>query len=182
VDHVAAARVVYEAIASSLDRSPRTRDPTNALVVWTELGRGLAGLLDRKGADPGLLGRIVDRWCVDRGAETVDLNRWIARSADADRLTVGEIAEALRRIQFRVEQSLVAAGHDGEAPDAIREAFLVTVRGWFPVGLSILRGCPAARQATEAQVMGALRAWCRRYLPEDPSAAKDLGVRIEQAH
>lgn len=178
MDRNASSRVVYEAILRALAADPKTREPLNALVVWTEIGKGFAGLLDRKGADVGLLSRLIQAWSRDRGAAPrCDLSHWAYAVPQESRLTVAEIGEALRRAQFQIERALVASGHT-EGADAVREAFLTSVRGWFAAGPQILRAFPAARAATQAEVWAALAAWCERYLPKDPASAKDLGVRI----
>src|SRR5512138_3452991 len=54
---------VFRAIHEGLQATEKTREPMNALILWTELGRGLAGKLERQGADRGLLQRLVVGYC-----------------------------------------------------------------------------------------------------------------------
>lgn len=168
---------IRDAITNNLAADEATREPMNALIVWTELGKGLCGTLDRKGADLGLLGRIIEQWCAERGAVDVDLAGWAYRVDPEKRLSQDALASALQRLQTSVERALTpvadAAGEDGG-----RTAFLIAVKGWFPAGLAVFRALPAAAGATEAQLLGALRAWCHRYFPKDPAGPADLGVRM----
>jgi hypothetical protein len=180
-DRESAARVVSEAILHALEADPKTREPLNAFIVWTEIGKGFAGLLERKGASVGLLRSLIEGWCTSRGApEEVDLARWAYALEPDRRMSVVEIGEALCRAQFQIERALVASGHV-EGADSVRDAFLTTVRGWFPLGIRLLRSFPIGRGADERELCGALRAWCRRYLQKDTEGAKDLGVRMARS-
>ena len=177
-----AALGVFEAIHQALLATEKTREPMNALVVWTELGRGLAGKLDRQGADVGLLGRLTEEYCKQHGRESgVDLARWAYQVEPELRLTREETGAAIARVQREIEQRLLAEWGDGGGEERQREYFLATVRGWFPVGLDILRSFPASRGASDADVHAALAAWCTRYLPKDTSGPSELGVRSEKA-
>ena len=168
---------VHEAILRALDRHDKTRDPMNALIIWTELGRALCGTLDKKGADVGLLGRIIDGWCGEKGAAEVDLGRWAYRQEPAQRLGAEELADVLQNVQEEVER-VVADLPYGDEGDGGKAAFLTVVRGWFPAGQAIIRALPAAKMAGDAELRGALRAWCARYFPKDPAGPADLGVRM----
>ncbi len=170
-------RAVHQALASALAADDRTAEPMNALVIWTELGKGLCGTLDRKGAEIELLGRVVDRWCRERGASEVDLTGWAYRVDPARRLSSADLAGALQRIQAEVER-VVAPVAETTEDDGGRAAFLAVVEGWFPAGLDILRSFPAARGAPPADVLGALRAWCARFLPRGEAGPAELGVRL----
>jgi hypothetical protein len=178
------------AIARGLFSDPVTSEPMNALAIWTELGKGLCGTLDRKGADVGLLGRIVDRWCAERGAVDADLGQWAYRVDPSLRLSADDLALALQHIERQLEPVLgLAEAARGSAPapasgdvpdddDGGRARFLLVVRAWFPLGLTILRSFPRARAAYPPELLGALRSWCSRFLPHDPSGPSDLGVRV----
>lgn len=168
---------VSTAITSALDADPRTADPLGGLVVWTELGKALAGALERKGADVGLLGRIIDDWSRATFAPSVDLDGWLYRVPPERRLGRADLARALARVQAAVE-AVVAPLAEEVGEDGGRAVFLAVIKGWFAVGLALFAALPAARGASEAEVRGALAAWCRRYLPKDPSGPEDLGVRL----
>jgi hypothetical protein len=172
---------VRAAILAALDADPKTREPLNALVAWTEMGRALQGTLDRKGGDAGLLRRVIARWCA-QGAEgrTADLGRWAYRLEPGRRLTTVELAAAIRRVQEACDAILAdlarATGDDGG-----RAVFLALAKGWFPAGLDVVARLGAARGASPAEVVAALGAWCERFLPSDGETGKDLGVRVGRA-
>lgn len=174
-----AAVLSFQAIHAALAASERTKEPMNAFVVWTELGRGLSGALEKKGASPGLLLDIITEYCSSRGArEGVDLARWAYHVPPDRRLSASEIAAAMRRVTRELEERLpeLAAEADS-ATEKERDLFLAIVRGWFPVGLDILRAMPGGEGAADADRLGALAGFCRRYLPADTSGPRDLGVR-----
>ncbi|MFO0590045.1 MAG: hypothetical protein U0441_21055 [Polyangiaceae bacterium] len=179
-----AARAVGEAIRATLDADDKTREPMNALVVWTELGRGLSGKLERQGADAGLLARLIanDSRARLEGAAPVDLASWAYRVPAEQRLTREDAARAFTRLERAIGDKLADHWADGDGGAHVREDFLAVVRGWFPIGLDIFRSLPAARGATEAEIGAALAAWCDRYLPKDTSGPEDLGVRRERGH
>ncbi len=177
-----AATLSFQAIHHALRADPKTREPMNALAVWTELGKGLSGTLDKKGAPPGLLAEVIAEHCKARAGEVpIDLSQWLYRLEPARRLTRQEIAATLRRVLVALEERLpelsAAAETDGEKE---RELFMAVVRGWFPVGIDIVRALPGAKNVDEGTRLAALRAWCDRYLPKDTTAARDLGVRVER--
>ncbi len=177
-----AAQAVFEAIHEALDHDDRTREPMNALVIWTELGKGLAGKLERQGADVGLLGRLIDGYCREKALAVgapVDLGAWAYRVAPERRLSHEEAARAISRVQRAIGDRLAAIWGDGDGAAHTREDFLATVRGWFPAGLDVFRSLPAARGRDDMDVHAALAAWCDRYLPKDGSGPEDLGVRRE---
>lgn len=170
---------VRDGITMALSGQPRAREPMNALVVWTELGKGLCGTLDQKGADAGLIGRIIDEWCGERGAAEVDLSRWLYRVEPSARLHPDELAATLARIEEAIERVLATTPEFAkEEDDGGRDAFLAVVKGWFPVGPQILRTFPAAQTGGESELRGALRAWCARYFPRDSAGPRELGVRV----
>ncbi len=176
-----AAAAIRDAILGALDADPATREPLNALVVWTELGKGLAGTLDRKGADLGLIDRVIAQHARARGAADVDLAAWLPHVAADRRLTPDAVATSLRRVQTAIEraaQPLAQGSEGGGGPDGGRAVFLAVVKGWFPAGVSILRALPGRADADESHLVAALAAWCARYLPKDPSGARDLGVYV----
>jgi hypothetical protein len=176
-----AGNAVRRAILEGMARDQRTAEPMNAMVIWTELARGLCGTLDRKGAEIERLGGVVDRWCRDRGAMEVDLDRWAYRVEPERRLDAAALGAALQRIQLDIERTVQpvvdASGGEGEG-DGGRAAFMAVVDGWFPAGLAILRSFPAASRAPAGQVLGALRAWCARFLPRSEAGPAELGVRV----
>lgn len=174
------ARLAFEAIHGALAADEKTREPMNALAVWTELGRGLSGTLDQKGAEPGKLREIVRAYCRDRGAvNEASLERWAYRLDPSMRLSPTEMGRAMRRVTKALEEHLpdqtAAAGAD---PANDRALFLIIVRGWFPVGLDIVRALPTAHASTERERLEALATWCARFLPKDDSAPRELGVRV----
>lgn len=174
-----AAMLSFQAIHAALAASDKTKEPMNALVVWTELGKGLSGTLERKGASPGLLLDIITEYCVERGAqEGVDLSRWAYYVPPERRLSATEIGAAMRRVTRELEERLPELAAEAEsATEKERDLFLALVRGWFPVGLDILRAMPGGESAEDADRLGALAGFCRRYLPADTSGPRDLGVR-----
>jgi len=179
MNHHTPALLSFQAIHAALADSAKTREPMNALAVWTELGRGLAGTLEKKGASPQLLHDVVADYCRGHGREGVDLTRWAYVVPKDQRLTRPEVAATLRRVMKEIETRLPELAAQAETETAKeRELFMTVVRGWFPVGLDIIRALPAAATASEADRLGALGAWCDRYLPKDTSAPRDLGVRM----
>jgi hypothetical protein len=171
-------RVINDALASD----PKTREPMNALVIWTELGKGLAGLLETLGADLGLFRSIIQKHCegVSRSA-SVDPNRWFYRLAPEERLDAPGVAEAIRRIEHALEQALPQLSAEAsQADEGRKNAFLAVAKGWFPVGLEILKAIPAARGADELERLAVLWAWCERYLPASGATPAELGVRVER--
>lgn len=176
-----AAGAVYRAIHGAIAASEKTREPMNALVLWTELGKGLSGKLEQQGADVGLLGRLIARDCAHPGAEPpIPLDRWAYRVDPAMRLSREEIARAFTRVRRAIGDGLADIWGDGDGAAHAREDFLATVRGWFAVGLDVFRCLPAAEGRTEAEIEAALSAWCDRYLPKDTSGPEELGVRKEK--
>lgn len=176
-----AARAVHEAILAALALDERTAEPMNALVIWTELGKGLAGKLDRQGADVGLLGRLIASYCATKAGGTgVDLGAWAYRVEPSRRLSRDELGRALTRVERQVGDRLGALWADGDGGAHTREDFLATVRGWFPVGLEIVRSLPAASGRGDAEIHAVLAAWCERFLPKDTSGPEELGVRRER--
>jgi hypothetical protein len=169
---------IYEAIHAALQRDEKTREPMNALVIWTELGKGLAGKLERQGADAGLLTRLVAEYCRNGAAgRRVELDRWAYRVEVERRLSVQEMAAAVARVQRAIEPILFAEWGDGGGDEHQRDYFLATVRGWFPVGLDIVRFLPSRQGADDAVTHAVLGAWCERYMPRDTSGPRELGVR-----
>ena len=168
---------VTEAIWTALQSDPATADPMNALLLWTELGKGLAGTLERKGADLGLLRRTVLAHCGPAPEATV-LARWFYRVEPERRLARETVAASLARIEQAIEKASAPLAHQSTGGEGQRNLFMAIVAGWFPVGPSILRCLPEGARATEQQVLAALGGWCSKYLPEDPSGARDLGVRV----
>lgn len=177
-----AATLSFQAIHAALADDPKTLEPMNALAVWTELGRGLAGTLENKGASRGLLQEIIEEYCRERGAqEDVDLGRWAYRLPPERRLEPRELGAAMRRVMRALEERLPELCAEAETEtEKERELFLAVVRGWFPVGLDIVRALPGAAAAGDGARLGALRSWCGRYLPQDTAGAKELGVRVER--
>lgn len=173
-------QAALNAIIAALQSDRATQDPMNALVVWTELGRGLAGTLDRKGADVGLLGRIVGDYAAKAGTTPVQISDWVYCVPPERRLTRDDLARTLRTVQTAVDRvispAVAALGDDGG-----RAAFLIVVRAWYFAGLAILRSLPGRSQAPDADLVGALGAWCARYLPRDASGPGDLGVRMTRS-
>ena len=170
----------FQAIHEALAADEKTREPMNALAVWTELGRGLSGTLDQKGAEPGKLRSIVASYCREHGASMdIELHRWAYHLEPSQRLTPDEMGRAMRRVTRALEDHLpdqtAAAGADTSLD---RDLFMIIIRGWFPVGLDIVRALPAAQEATESARLSALATWCARYLPKDDSAPRELGVRV----
>jgi hypothetical protein len=98
-----------------------------------------------------------------------------------------DLTKAMRRIHEAIERAIAPLVHESADGEGAREIFITVVTGWFPVGLRILaalscasRTLPNASGAGEEQLSGLLRAWCDRYLPEDPAGPSDLGVRVEK--
>lgn len=179
-DSIATAREVAAALRALLEGSPELREPMNALVVWTELGRGLAGTLGRKGADEGLLGRLIATWCEEEGAPpSLKLEEWLTAIPVEQRLSPRALTAALQAAETaivdRVGPLIVAEGSDGP-----RAAFTAVVRGWFTVGVELVRALPRARRSSRPEQLGVLAAWCARYLPRDASGPADLGVRVQK--
>ncbi|MHB8878104.1 MAG: hypothetical protein ACYC8T_30775 [Myxococcaceae bacterium] len=176
------ATAVFETIHRALAAEPKTREPMNALVIWTELGKGLAGTLERVGAEKGLLRQVIASYCREKGAaDGVDLSRFAYRLEGKERLGKLEAAMAMKRVQAELEEALPELTAEASATDEARKKlFLAVVRGWFPVGLDIMRALPGGREAKEPEQLGALRAWCERYLPVDTSTPADLGVRVSR--
>jgi len=174
--------VVFRCLHRALAGGERTREPLNALVVWTELGRGLAGTLEQVGGDQGLLRKLIAGWCQEQGArEDVNLADWMYRLEGPERLGKEEAAAALRKIQAELEEALPALAAEAQASDEARRAlYLAVVRGWFPVGLDLVRSMPRGRTAERAEQLGALSAWCQRYLPVEGGDPAGLGVRVER--
>jgi hypothetical protein len=176
-----AAMAVFEAIHEALRATEKTREPMNALVIWTELGKGLAGKLERQGASRGLLKRLCADYCLEGGAaQAIDLQRLGYRVEPERRLDEQEASAAFTRALRAIEQRLLAEWGDTGMEERQRDYFMATVRGWFPVGLDIMRSLPALRGASEPEVHAALGAWCARYLPSEESGPADLGVRVER--
>jgi len=134
-----------------------------------------------KGAEPGLLRGVVTRWCTDGGrAGEVDLARWMPRVDAADRMSVQDVGRTVLAAKKAIEEVLDATF--AEAPESEREraACVAVARGWFPVGLDLVRALPAAAGRDEAAIRGVLGAWCARYLPESTESGADLGVRVDR--
>jgi len=174
---------VFRAIHEGLQATEKTREPMNALILWTELGRGLAGKLERQGADRGLLQRLVVSYCKEEPEMArIEPGVWAYRVEPEARLSPEEAGQALGRIQRSIENELLGDAGDTGGDERQREYFLATVRGWFPVGFDILRSMPSLRDADEARLRAALGVWCERYFPRDESGPKDLGVRTTKGH
>ena len=157
------ADAVCEAILRALGTDPRTAEPMNALVAWTEVGRGLCATLEARGAGGGLVLQIVDRWCDEGSAAAVDFRALRYPLPEEGRLRPAEIGEAVARVALEIREHLEpATDGDGE-----RAAFLTVLRGWLPAGLAILGNFPAGQGASPEALLGALRSWCRRWLPGD---------------
>lgn len=191
----AAAIAVHAAIHEALALDPKAREPMNALVIWTELGKGLAGKLEQQGADVGLLGRLVASYCKEKAHDrAVDLGAWAYRVAPEDRLSREELGRMMSRIQKAIGDRLARHWADGDGGAHAREDFLATTRGWFSVGLDVLRSfrvgpgpsadavsaSPGCSPRDDAEIYAALATWCDRYLPKDKSGPEDLGVRRER--
>lgn len=158
----------------------KTRDPVNALVVWTEIGRALAGTLERRGASPGLLRRVIlDYTRREAGGRDVTLDRWIYRLAPEARLDKQELAQLMSDAAAALA-AVTPAAFERSGEPGVRELFLEAVHGWFPLGLEIVRCLPAGTEADRAGLVAALGAWCARYLPDDPAGPRDLGIRVEK--
>lgn len=167
---------VRDDILAGLRADALAAEPLNALVVWTELGRGLAGMLDRKGGSESLLRETIEKWCTEQQAEEVDLAALIPRIAAERRLTREHLAAILQSLQARIEMLIADSAEQG-VNDGGRTLWMAAVKGWFPAGLSILSDFPTLRGAPPARTLGALRAWSRRYFPQSTEDAKDLGIR-----
>jgi hypothetical protein len=160
----ATATAVRKTLLRCLAEEPKTREPMNALVAWTELGRGLSGTLEDVSGDRGLLRKLIYEYGHDHAA-TIDLSRWLYRLEGKERLDAEEIASALRRIEDALEDVLAAHLEKAElSPDARRALFVAVVKGWFPVGLDIMHALPAGSLASDEALLGALTAWCERHL------------------
>ena len=97
-------------------------------------------------------------------------------AAPAAEIGAGYRHELLSRGADWTELSVEAAmGDEGR-----KKLFLAVVRGWFPVGLDILRAFPAGAKASPEELLGALWAWCERYFPEGGAPGLELGVRVER--
>ncbi len=70
---------------------------------------------------------------------------------------------------------IAARGSDGQ-----RDGFIAVVRGWFAVGVELVRALPGLGEAPVAEQLGVLSAWCTRYFPRDTSGPAELGVRIQK--
>ena len=99
------AQAVFQAIHDALAAEPRSREPMNALVLWTELGKGLAGTLERVGAGRGLLREVIDRHCAQKAAgKPCDLSVWAYQVEPKQRL--GPVAAGVRpRVRARVRNA-----------------------------------------------------------------------------
>lgn len=176
------ATAVFRVIHEGLQATEKTREPMNALILWTELGKGLAGKLERQGADRGLLQRLVVSYCKKpAGGDDVDPRAWAYRVEPETRMNPEEAGQALGRIQRDIENHLLADSGETGGDEKQREYFLATVRGWFPIAFDILRAMPALRHADGDRIRAALAGWCQRYLPRDESGPKELGVRMTKA-
>ncbi len=168
----ATAATVHRTLVKCLAANPKTREPMNALVAWTELGKGLAGTLEDVGGERGLLRKIICAYGLERGAE-VDLSRWAYRLERELRLDPSETAAILRRAEGDLSRALRAHVDRAErSPDARRALFIAVVKGWFPVGLDIMRALPAGSTASDEALLGALAAWCERHLPSGEEGAE----------
>lgn len=178
----AQANEVYRVLHEALAADPRTRQPLNALILWTELAKGLQGTLDQVGADHGHLRSVVAQFC--RGTEAqqdVDLTRWIPRMEPEERLGKVEAAMALKRVQAALEDSLPElAAEAATEGDGRREAFLTVVKGWFPLGMDIVRALPGVPAEDLSLQRGILWAWCDKYFPASTATPAELGVRVER--
>jgi hypothetical protein len=151
----------------------------NALVLWTELGRGLSGTLVQKGADEGLLGEVILRWCREHGGAEIDAERWFYRLEPTARLTRDGIAAALGRLEDVIARATAELAHESTEDETSKQVFLTVVNGWFAVGPALIGSLPRARAgATEDERASALAAWCARFLPKNAEKARDLGVRV----
>jgi hypothetical protein len=158
----------------------KTRDPVNALVVWTEIGRALSGTLEQRGASPGLLRRmILDYARQEAAGREIALERWVYRVPPEVRLDDKELAQLMSDAAAALAAVTPAAFERSGEPD-LRELFLEAVHGWFPLGLELIRALPAGAEADRSALVAALGAWCARYLPEDPAGPRDLGIRVEK--
>jgi hypothetical protein len=171
------ARLVFGALREALGQE---KHPVNALVVWTELGRALAGALELQGADRGLLGEVIANWLDHRGLEAIELNTWVPGVGREQRLGGDALGAAIRRAEQAVERTIPGLAGAAENPQGKRELFMTVVRGWFPLGLELMRAMPAGASASDDQVRGALGAWCEKYLPRPTGGPSDLGVRIQR--
>lgn len=160
---------VRRAILSTLASDPKTDDPVNALIVWTELGRALSGTLDDVAAGAGYIKKLASAWFEAEGAVAgVDLRRFIYRVDEGLRLQPAEIKRLTLRVEEALEQALPELAHAAHEGASGRQAlFLAVVKGWFPVGLELFRALPAGQSSSDAEVLGAFWAWCLKYLPDD---------------
>ncbi len=179
-----AARTAFHSMHQALLSNERTREPLNALVVWTELGRGLAGTLERVGANRGLLREVITKYTETKGIgrNSVDLTTWVYQLEPPARLGKVETAQALKHVMTALEDALPELAAQSEASDEGRKTmFLSVVRGWFPLGVEILRAFPKGRGADEPTLLAVLESWCERYLPEASGGPAELGVRVERS-
>lgn len=168
----ATADVVRRTLLRCLAADPQTREPMNALVAWTELGKGLSGTLDDVGGEPGLLRKLICSYGIDHGAG-VELSRWAYRVEPDRRLSPAAAAAALQRIEGELSEVLSEHAERAEhSADARRALFVTVVKGWFPVGLDIMRALPNGAVASEEVLLGALSAWCERHLPHGEGEAQ----------
>lgn len=160
---------VRRAILSTLASDPKTDDPVNALIVWTELGRALSGTLDDVAAGAGYIKKLSSAWFEAEGAvANVDLRRFIYRVDEGLRLQPAEIKRLTLRVEAALEGALPELAHAAHEGASGRQAlFLAVVKGWFPVGLELFRALPAGQSSSDAEVLGAFWAWCLKYLPDD---------------
>lgn len=168
-EYDATLQTVRRTILQCFAADPKTDDPVNALVVWTELGRALSGTLDEIGAGRGYIKKLSSAWFEERrAAPGVKLDRWIYPLDVQRRLAPDEIKRASLRVDEALAQALPElARASSEGPSGRQALFLAVVKGWFPVGLELFRALPAGQTANDAEVLGAFWAWCLRYLPDD---------------
>jgi hypothetical protein len=167
--HDEVSQCVRDTLLNALAADPKTDEPFNALVVWTELGRALSGTLDEIGAGLGYVKKLASSWFEEqRAVPKVDLARWLYRLDDDRRLRPDEVQRALSRVERALAEALpeLARASD-ESPEGRRALFLAVVKGWFPVGLDLVRALPRGQVADRAETLGALWSWCLRYLPDD---------------
>ncbi|MSR75472.1 MAG: hypothetical protein EXS14_08395 [Planctomycetes bacterium] len=74
-------------------------------------------------------------------------------------------------------QDHVAAVQEENVDDGGRAPWMCAVKGWFPAELAIFASLDSLRTASEAERLGALRSWSRRYFPAETVGPKGLGVR-----
>ncbi len=175
-----AAKLTYKTIGRKFQSFPKIKEPMNALIVWTELGKGLAGTLIEKGAEPDLLIQTIENWCKDKQAVLeVDLSKWAYSVPKENRLSQKELAEILDQMTTDLEKELSEWLVQAQTSEEDRLGlFIEVVRGWFPVGLDIVQ---TSKQFTSKEdQLGVMLAWCKKYFPKNTSGSKDLGVRVEK--